>query len=356
MKRSQSGLAKQAGSAKRPRTESSYQTSSSGQSKLGTAYDPAFEQKFKDNGVFMDDSGPKPNNWTDIQTRLARPRRSLSPTQFSDSEFAKFKEANGKATTETTTITDAFFLYIAGTTNILSQKDVVFNNLQDWPMKNIKQVKPDSYDGSDPSDLRLGIREMLSESIEPSTDKSRPILANCFKEGKGVKGSPLVLRQQALRDGGEGGRAMIAIRTYIDPETAYDGNAYTMAATYHPEGGLLILYTVHAVAVTGKPYPAEYRMRRLNIWIMDFAPEAFREGATWLRNGRDLMKEYRDGHIALANNKFQTQQAAAADQAVQAPSPAQPLANTQPHVLVAVPPPQPVPPQSAHRKVLRPRK
>ncbi|KAL8906110.1 MAG: hypothetical protein Q9207_002242 [Kuettlingeria erythrocarpa] len=351
MKRSQSGLAKQAGSAKRPRTESSYQTFSSGPSKLGTAYDPAFEQKFKDNGVFMDSSGPKPNNWTDIQTRLARPRRSLSPTQFPDSEFAKFQQANEKATTETTTMTDVFFPYLAGTTNILSEKDVVFNNLQDWPMKNIKHVTPDSYDGSDPSDLRPEIREMLSESIEPSTDKSRPILANGFDEVKAPKGSSFVLQQQALRDGGEGGRAMIAIRTYINPETAYDGNAYTMIATYHPVGGVLTLYAVHAVAVTGKPYPAEYRMRTLNAWIIQLAPEAFRQGATWLRNGRDLMKEYRDEHIALANNKFQTQQAAAADQAVQAPSPAQPLANTQPHVLVAVPPPQP-----ANRKGLRPRK
>lgn len=350
MKRSQSGLAKQAGSAKRPRTESSYQTSSSRQSKLGTAYDPAFEQKFKDNGVFMDNRGPKPNNWTDIQRRLAQPRRSLSPTQFSESKFAKFQEANEKAKGETTTMTDAFFPYIAGESNILSEKDVLFDNLLSWPVHTIKEVKPDSYDGSEPSDLRLEIREMLSKSIEPSTDKSRPILANCFQAGKGPKGDPCILRRQALRDGAEGARGIQAIRNYIDPLTAYDAKAYTMTSTYQPAGGLLILYTVHVVKVTGKDYPVEYHMMRVGCFAMLHSPATFREGATWLRNGRDLMKEYRDIHIAEANKKYQTQQAAAADQAVQAPSPVQPLANTQSHVIVAVPPLQPAP----RREGLRP--
>ncbi|KAL8926877.1 MAG: hypothetical protein Q9208_002686 [Pyrenodesmia sp. 3 TL-2023] len=350
MKRSQLGSAKQAVSAKRPRTESSYQTFSSKQSKLGTAYDPAFEQKFKDNGVFMDNRGPKPKNWTDIQTRLARPRRSLSPTQFSQAEFEKFQEANEKATSENTTMATAFLPYIAGTTNILSEGDVVFNNLRPWPVGAIKAVKPDSYDGSNPSDLRLEIRELLSELIEPSTNKSRPILANSFTAGIDATRDPDILRRQTLRDGGEGGRAMAAIRTYIDPKTAYDGNAYAMTSTYHPGGGLLTLYTVHAVEVTGEKYPAEYHMIQLRSFSMVDAPATFREGATWLRNGRDLMKEYRDDHIAKANNKFQTQQAAAANHAAQALFPVQPLPNPLPRVIVAVPSPQ-----TARREGLRPR-
>lgn len=71
---------------------------------------------------------------------------SHSPTQFPEAELEKIQDANEKAETESTPIAAAFLPYIAGTTNILSQGDVVFNNLQGCPMGLIKDVKPDSYE------------------------------------------------------------------------------------------------------------------------------------------------------------------------------------------------------------------
>ncbi|KAL8937922.1 MAG: hypothetical protein Q9211_003440 [Gyalolechia sp. 1 TL-2023] len=161
------------------------------------------------------------------------------------------------------------------------------------------------YDGSNPSDLNQEIRRLLSRYIEPSTDTSRPLLPNYFTEGKGQSGSTHVCELQALHDGGLGARGIEAIRNYIDPQTVYDGNAYTITSTYHPTG-LLTLYTMHAVEAKGQVYPAEFRMIQVRSFAMTDSPATFREGATWLRNARDLMKEYRDQHIAAANSKVQT--------------------------------------------------
>lgn len=220
----------------------------------------------------------------------------------------------------------------------------MFNNLECWPVSQIENVKLDLYDGSDPSDLGLAIREELSNFIVLSTDTTRPILANFFTEFKGPSRDLNVLERQALRDAGEGGRAMVTIRTHLDPQTAYDSNAYTTIFTYAPNG-LLNLYTVHAVKVKGNVYPCELRIIRHRSFAMLDSPDTFREGATWFRNARELMKEYRDSHIDRANKKEQTQQAVAVDEAVQAPPPMQHRAS----IIVAVPPLQP-----ATRQGLRP--
>ncbi|KAL9015579.1 MAG: hypothetical protein Q9185_007025 [Variospora sp. 1 TL-2023] len=292
----------QSGSRKRKKTgEESRATSSD---KRSSAYDPNFMQNLKDNGVIKHNRGDKPGNWTEIRTRLAQRRGSLSSIRFTDQDFENFQEANENASNENTVMIHAFPT-IAGTATIPHQCDTLFTNLLDFPEGNIKAAKPDWYDGSDPSELRKEIRQKLSLYIQPATNDSLPMLPNFFTEGKGPDGSLRVVELQAMQDATLGARGILAIRGYINPSTKYDNNAYTMAATYHPSG-LLTIYTMHVVQVTGKAYRDEYRMIQLMSFAMTGAPETFRQGATFLRNARELMAEYRDHHIALANSKAQS--------------------------------------------------
>jgi hypothetical protein len=66
-----------------------------------SAYDHDFEQKLIDHSVYPDmydypDSHvtPKPNNWKEINNRLAQPRRSLSPSRFPEGVFDDFRRIN----------------------------------------------------------------------------------------------------------------------------------------------------------------------------------------------------------------------------------------------------------------------
>lgn len=70
-------------------------------------YDRAFQQRLVDNDVYPDayeypnGSVPaEPNNWEDFKQILAQPRPSLSPYQFSDGEFRKFKRLDAHAAKE----------------------------------------------------------------------------------------------------------------------------------------------------------------------------------------------------------------------------------------------------------------
>lgn len=292
----------QSGSNKRTKTGKESGVTSSG--RKSSAYDANFRQNLKDNGVIIDNLGAKPANWAAIHTRLARRRDSLSSSRFPDVDFEKFQRANDEAASEGGVKMDAF-LTIAGTAAIPHQGDKLFNNLFDFPGGQIAVAQPDWYDGADPSELRKEIRSTLSRYIEPSTNDSLPMLPNFFTEVKGPDGSSRVVMLQALQDATLGARGMLAIRGYIDPSTQYNNDAYTIAATYHPDGTLAI-YTMHVAKVTGQAYQEEYRLTKLRSFNMTDIPERFREGATYLRNARDLAKEFRDRHIAMAYNKAQS--------------------------------------------------
>ncbi|KAI4109447.1 MAG: hypothetical protein LQ345_007072 [Seirophora villosa] len=269
-----------------------------------SAYDANFRQNLKDHGVIVDNLGVKPANWAAIHSRLAQRRDSLSSSRFSDVDFEKFQRANDDAASEDGVKMDAF-LTIAGTAAIPHQGDKLFNNLFDFPGGEIAVAQPDWYDGADPSELRKEIRRTLSRYIEPSKNDSLPMLPNFFAEVKGPDGSSRVVMLQALQDATLGARGILAIRGYSDPSTQYNNDAYTIAATYHPDGTLAI-YTMHVEKVTGQAYQEEYRLTKLRSFNMTDIPERFREGATFLRNARDLAKEFRDRHIAMANNKAQS--------------------------------------------------
>ena len=295
----------QSGSRKRVKTGRESDISS--KTKKSSVYDGGFEQHLIDHGVYPEGYGgvknlQEPHNWEEINARLALPRASLSPSRFTREAFLDFKAKNQEALTEKTVMSKAFPI-IAGTADISSQENLLFGNLKHLTNGSITKAKPDCYDGSRPADLNKQIREELGPYIVPSTNTAAPCLPNFFTEGKGPNGNTAVCKRQALYDGALGARGIHELRSYVDPETAYDNNAYTITSTYHGGSGDLTIYTTHPTLSTNAQNLTDYRMTQLNGWKMTGNPEAFRQGASALRNARDWAKEKREELMIAANGK-----------------------------------------------------
>jgi hypothetical protein len=182
-------------------------------------------------------------------------------------------------------------------------EDLPFGNLKDLTDGSLTKARPDFYDGSRPAELNKQVREELNNYIVPSTNKSAPCLPNFFAEGKGPTGSAVVAKRQVLYDGAWGARGVHKLRSYVDPETAFDNNAYTITSTYHGGTGALKLYTTHAMLPIDSELPIEYRMTQLRGWDMTDNPDTFRQGSTALRNARDWAKGKREELITAANSR-----------------------------------------------------
>ncbi|KAL9023439.1 MAG: hypothetical protein Q9196_007198 [Gyalolechia fulgens] len=300
----------QSGSRKRAKTGGGSDISS--RNRRSSAYSPGFEQHLIDHGIYpdgYDDGGDDddggsvyPANWEEINERLARPRQSLSPSRFPREAFQNFRKKNLQALTENTVMSRAFPI-IAGTSNIPSQENLIFGNLKDLTDGSITKAMPDFYDGSRPAELKKEIREELGPYIVPSTNTAAPCLPNFFTEGKGPNGSSAVCKRQALHDSALGARGVHKLRSYTDPETLCDGKAYTITSTYHGGTGDLTIYSTHPTPSNGSQNKMEYRMIQLDGWKMTGNPDAFRQGASALRNAREWAKEKREELIAAANGK-----------------------------------------------------
>lgn len=207
-----------------------------------------------------------------------------------------------QALTENTVMSKAFPI-IAGTADIPSQENLLFGNLKHLTDGSITKAKPDCYDKSRSADLDKHIREELGPYIVPSTNTATSCLPNFFTEGKGPNGNTAVCKRQALYDGALGARGIHELRLYVNPETAYDNNAYTITSTYYGGYGDLTIYSTHPTPSNDPQNLIEYRMTQLNGWKMTGNPEAFRQGASALRNARNWAKEKREELMIAANDK-----------------------------------------------------
>lgn len=184
------------------------------------------------------------------------------------------------------------FPIIAGTADISLQENLLFGNLRNLTDGSITKAQPDFYDGSRPADLEKRIREELGPYVVPSTNTAAPCVPNFFTERKGPNGNTTVCKRQALYDGALGARGIQELRSYLDPHTSYDNNAYTITSTYHGGSGDLTIYTTHPTRSDPTQTYTEYRMTQLNDWKMTGNSEAFRQGASALRNARDWAKDH----------------------------------------------------------------
>ena len=114
--------------------------------------------------------------------------------------------------------------------------------------------------------------------------------------------------RQACYDGALGARAMHRLQMYCHDETeTYDNNAYTITSIY--QAGMLMMYTSHPGAPQKPGAGTEYYMTQVNGWAMIGNPEAFRQGATALRNAIDWTGEKRQEFIEKANTTRRNRQA-----------------------------------------------
>ncbi|KAL9015140.1 MAG: hypothetical protein Q9173_000240 [Seirophora scorigena] len=311
-----SPIMRQSGSRKRAKTGKDSDASSS--TRKSSAYDPAFRQHLVDYRIYRSGRAQKPSNWNEIHNRLAQSRSSLSPSRFSEAAFEAFQETNENALTENKVMSKAF-PFIAGSTNNPSQENLYFSNLEDLTDGSITKAKPDLYDGASPADLDTQIRERLSKYIEPSSNKSAPLLPNFFVEGKGHDGRASVNELQALYDGALGERGMLKLSSYIEPQSMQYNVAHTITSTYHGGTGDLTIYSAHAVESSSTQRPTEFRITQLNGWKMTGNPDAFRQGAIALRNARDWAKEKREELIFAANSNIRSSEDLAFNSSMQSP-------------------------------------
>ncbi|PGG99224.1 hypothetical protein AJ79_08654 [Helicocarpus griseus UAMH5409] len=271
--------------------------------KRSSAYDANFEQILIDHGAYpeeygySDDRSPSlPDNRDEILQRIGRPRPSLSPSRFSESDFQNFRRANAHALGEKK-VMSSVFPTIRGNADIPYEEDKLFGNLAPFA-EGIVDAKPDFYDGAQAEQLDHRVRTELSHYIVPSTHHNAPIIPNFFAEGKGPDGSTAVAKRQTLYDGVLGARAILQLQSY-KKELTYDGNAYVVTSTYHD--GNLKLYTAHPTPSADPRRCTDYHLTQLRSFALTDSPELFRQGASALRNTRDWAKEHRDRFIVAAN-------------------------------------------------------
>ncbi|KAF1809586.1 hypothetical protein P152DRAFT_383747, partial [Eremomyces bilateralis CBS 781.70] len=259
---------------------------------------PAFEQALIDKGIYPYNRGPKPNNWEDIQERLAQPRPSLSPSQFSDGAFEEFQLKNEEAMTEAEVMSQVFPI-IRGKANIPSGYNQLFNNLKPLGDR-ISNAKPDYYNGSRPTQIRSEVRDDLAPYIIPTSQRHRPALPNFFLEAKGPDGKASEAKRQITQDLACGARGMHKMQSYGLDEPECDGNAYAFGSTYHSGTGTLQLYTMHPTEPVEQDGQPEYYTTQARAFALTDNPDSCRQGLRGFRNLQDLAKETRGEFIARA--------------------------------------------------------
>ena len=261
-----------------------------------------------DNGVYptryrlADGSRPpRPQNMEEICNKLSQPRPSLSPSAFSETVFEEFQDSNEQAQSESKATANVI-PYITGSKDrqYATAGDVKFTNLAKFD-PSITILQPDGYYGANPAQIDPRVRSDLNEYIIPSSDTSLPAAGNYFREDKSAKGRADVAQSQAMHAGAVGARGIFHLQNYGNATPVHDGNAYTIASTYHPGTGTLQMYATHPAPPARRGGEPQYYMNQLGAYAMTHAPETFRAGASAYRNAGEWTQQQRDRFIANAN-------------------------------------------------------
>lgn len=276
-----------------------------GKPKLISPYDPAFRQHLIDHKIYPDgrnyDQTLYPSNLEEIKQVLRENLRE-NESAFTDEDFATFRKNNTDASTEAAVLAEVF-PFIISSASIPHGRDILFNNLAKLTDGSLTQAKPDFYDGANPTALDMSVRRKLGMYIIPSTDTSRPCLPNFIAQAKGPDGRIAVAMNQVKHAGALSARGILQLRMHNDPKTAYDNKAYTLTTIYH--GGIhhghLTMYACHSIQPEDSVSEAAYYHTEIGYWNITGSPDAFRQGVTALRNGREWAEKQRDELIAAAN-------------------------------------------------------
>jgi hypothetical protein len=208
-------------------------TSQSPKTKSTGPYDRNFQQSLVDGGVyphgykFPDGRVPKkPDNWEEINRRLRLPRRSLSPSNFSEADHEDFVQKDADAVKEKQ-VTTSVIPIIEG--KISDGKcvsgGIPFSNLDRLIDGTIVSGNPDIYYGARPEQLDRCVHNKLSKSIIPSTQDDLPIVPNFFLAVKGTDGSLSIALTQATYNGALGERGILSLLSFGHEEPVFDNKA-----------------------------------------------------------------------------------------------------------------------------------
>ncbi|KAK5071432.1 hypothetical protein LTR70_010554 [Exophiala xenobiotica] len=291
---------------------SSQQSTNTSNTRSTGPYNRNFQQNLIDGGVlpdgyeYPDGQIPTlPSNWEEINQKLRRSRRSLSPTTFTDADFRNFKRADAHAFKEkqvTTSVIPIIEGHIKDARCVAG--GIPLNNLDHLTDGTIVPGNPDIYYGARPEQLDRQVRDELSGHIVPSTQDDLPICPNFFLAAKGPDGSLAVATRQACYDGALGARAMHSIRTHQQTRPASEDGAFSITSIYH--GGTLKMYTSHCTDTGNSESRPEYHMHQLRSFAMADTAETFRQGAAFYRNARDWAEDQRNEAIRRANEIART--------------------------------------------------
>ena len=253
-----------------------------------------------ENKVEPNSRANKPANFGQLQERLKQPRAELELSNFSEQQFEFFLDALENAADENMVMSDVF-------TKI--RGDHIYPSTQNRPCGNWKPLidadlvipKPDFFDGVRKGSKYREIRKALDTIIVPSTMHDCPFLPNLFGEAKAPKGSGDIAERQACYDGAMGARAMHHLQSYATAEI-YDHNAYTFTFTY--SRGFLEIYAHHMSQPDGPCTQPHYHMTSLASYALRHSRQTFIEGATALRNLRDIAHELRESFLADADQRM----------------------------------------------------
>lgn len=264
-------------------------------------YDPNFELHLIDHGVHPEEFSDEPE-LTEIVSKLTERRLSLSPSRFSDGDFKAFRQSNRRAKSEAEVLAHVVPTTLGSNQTMYpSARDTTFGNLERITDGSIVPAKPDIYDGAYPAALLPSVRKELFHHIVPSSTQDKPMAPNLFMEVKGPAGDLAVAMRQAQYNGAVGSRAVHTLQNYGNDKPQYDGQAYTFSSTYH--GATLTIYAHHTTAPTTDGGRPEYHMTQVKAYALTSDRDTFVQGATALRNVRDLAKCHCDRFIQAANAK-----------------------------------------------------
>ncbi|KAL9632006.1 MAG: hypothetical protein Q9164_005578 [Protoblastenia rupestris] len=275
-------------------------TEDTSKTKSSNAYDANFMLRLAQNRVLGPKRNRLPANFDQIKKRQARRRASLSPSRYSINDFKDFVNQIIAAHKEEE-VMQHVVPRIKG--------DKAYPSIQNQQCRKWKPLgdadlvfpKPDYYEGILQCYENKSICQSLDEWIIPADCLEAPFIPNFFLEAKAPRGSPDIVRNQACYHGAFGARAIHKLRNYGIEET-YDEKSYTFSATY--AGGMLTTYAHFLSKPENKHNPPHYHMATLGGWALFNSLDTFRQGATALRNLRDLAHELRVKFVEAANKKL----------------------------------------------------
>ncbi|MCJ1388075.1 hypothetical protein MMC18_000919 [Xylographa bjoerkii] len=286
-----------AASTSRGVTKPTTKTTKSGRS---SAYDANFMSLLISNGVDRPQREKQPANYDQLRDRLAERRDSLSPVQFSESDYKNFLTAVDNAHDEGQVMTDVFSV-IKGPKSYPSTTNRPCNNWVPLISEELVTPQPDFYYGEVHSRRDVDLRRTLDGLIVPSRASEAPFLPNFFVEVKRPGGSAEVARRAAIYDAALGARAMHHLQAY-GAEEAYDNKAYTFTSTYI-DGSLEIFAHHMSPPDESRKLPSHHTVS-FDRWPLNRNINEFRSGVTAFRNARDQAREFRESFIAEANNRM----------------------------------------------------